>query len=61
MARIEGGPSGVSLDQLVNAFLATGGSLEELGDAIARSSRSPGARKGQGTRKNQVPDHLIGT
>lgn len=38
MARIEGGQSGVSLDQLVNAFLATGGSLEELGEVIARSS-----------------------
>jgi ribosome-binding protein aMBF1 (putative translation factor) len=46
MARIEGGQSGVSLDQLVNAFLATGGSLAELGEVIARSSRSREERKG---------------
>jgi hypothetical protein len=38
MAKIEGGQSGVSLDQLVNAFLATGGSLVELGEVIARPS-----------------------
>src|SRR5947208_2847653 len=46
MARIEGGRSGVSLDQLVTAFLATGGSLAELGEVIARSSRIRGAKKG---------------
>jgi ribosome-binding protein aMBF1 (putative translation factor) len=35
VARIEGGQAGVSLDLLVSAFFATGGSLDDLAGVVA--------------------------
>ncbi len=35
VAKIEGGQAGVSLDLLVSAFFATGGSLDDLASVVA--------------------------
>jgi transcriptional regulator with XRE-family HTH domain len=40
VAKIEGGQAGVSLDLLVSAFFATGGSLDDLAGVVAGTNGS---------------------